>query len=193
MRIPAFAYTRGKTALLAPFLTSTWSLLDFGCGDLSLSRALKDRYPAMSVTGIDVVDSKIRYPDIDFTTYDGTTLPYGDSSFDTAVSYHVLHHTENPKKALAELARVTKKTVLVVEPVYRHQTDLFFMKLLDRIFNGWRSVTIPMPFTFQTERTWRTWAHHLGLSVVAVKSAGVFPDWMPIGVTKLFVYTHEKN
>ena len=37
-----------------------------------------------------------------------TTLPFGDETFDVVWSYGVVHHTDNPSKALHELSRVLK-------------------------------------------------------------------------------------
>jgi SAM-dependent methyltransferase len=184
-------YVEKQIALIAPFLSGSSSLLDFGCGDLSLAKGLKTVLPGVRITGVDVVDSGVRAKGIDFRVYDGKRLPYANNTFDATVVYHVFHHCTQPKASLADVMRVTKKIILIVEPVYRNSLDIFFMKILDRVGNGWRGVAIPMPFTFQREETWARWAHGYGWTVPTVKNAGVLPSWLPFGVTKLFVL-HQK-
>jgi len=181
------SYIEKQVRLLAPYLTHTQTLLDFGCGDLTLARGIHEKFPKIHVTGIDVVDGGGRTSGIDFRLYDGKQVPFKDRFFDTSVAYHVFHHTEDPRMALYDLMRVTKRTILMVEPVYRNRVDLFFMKILDRYGNGWRGVHIPMPFTFQHESTWRRFAREFGWSVLEAKPAGVLPGWLPFGETKLFV------
>lgn len=188
-------YVRKQVALLTPYLTNAHTILDFGCGNLSLAKGVKEMIPKTDITGVDVVDSGVRAKDIKFRTYDGRRLPFKQNSFDVTIVYHVLHHCTDPKASLTDVMRVTKKTILLVEPVVRNSIDLFFMKILDRVGNGWRGVSIPMPFTFQKEETWAKWVREYKWNVQTVEQAGVFPSWFPIGVTKLFVLTplHGKS
>lgn len=186
-------YVQKQKTILAPYLSGASSLLDFGCGDLSLATLLHRDFPNLAITGVDVVDSGRRANGVTFTLYDSKTLPFGARAFDVAISYHVFHHCSDPRAAFGELSRVTKKKLLVVEPVYRNRFDLFFMKIADRLGNGWRSIAIPMPFTFQKEATWRRFAREFRWTVAETKTAGVLPTWLPIGVTKLFVLTSGTN
>lgn len=186
-------YVQKQRKLLAPYLGEYGTLLDFGCGDLSLVKLLHKEFPTLAITGVDVVDSGARVDGVTFTLYDGKTLPFRDKAFDVSISYHVFHHCTDPRAAFGELARVTKNKLLIVEPVYRSRLDLFFMKFADRLGNGWRGVTIPMPFTFQMEATWRRFSREFHWEVTDTKSVGVFPKWLPIGETKLFVLTNGAN
>ncbi|MCX6792131.1 MAG: class I SAM-dependent methyltransferase [Candidatus Gottesmanbacteria bacterium] len=190
-------YVQKQKKLLAPYIGGSRSLLDFGCGDLSLSKLLHTEFPALAITGVDVVDSGIRADGITFRLYDGKTLPFKNNTFDVSISYHVFHHTSDPRAAFGELARVTKNKLLIVEPCLpagrRSGIDLFFMKILDRFGNGWRGVTIPMPFTFRSEATWRRFAREFHWNVAETKTVGVLPRWLPIGETKLFVLTIGLN
>jgi len=182
-------YFEKQKKLLMPYLGNRKTLLDFGCGDLSLSKLLHKEFPALAMTGVDVVDSGVRADGITFTLYDGKTLPFRDRAFEVSISYHVFHHCTDPRAAFGELARVTGKTMFIVEPVYRNRLDLFFMKFADRVGNGWRGITIPMPFMFQKEATWRRFAREFHWEVAAAITVGVLPRWLPIGETKLFVLT----
>jgi ubiquinone/menaquinone biosynthesis C-methylase UbiE len=180
-------YVQKQIRLLSPYIEPRGRLLDFGCGDLSLLIALRRILPKSALTGIDVMDTGIRERGITFRTYDGKNIPFNNTSFDTTIVYHVFHHCDDPKKALRDVMRVTKKQILMVEPVYRNALDLFFMKILDRLGNGWRNVAIAMPFMFQKQKTWERWVDESGWTVRHVQSAGVLPGWLPFGETKLFV------
>lgn len=186
-------YVQKQITLLAPHLTGIHAILDFGCGDLSLAKGLKRSLPGISITGVDVVDSGVRAAGIRYLTYNSRRLPFKNNSFDATIVYHVFHHCKNPKASLADVMRVTKKTILMVEPVYRDSFDVFWMKIIDRLGNGWRGVTIPMPFTFQKEETWRAWVKEKKWSLAAVIPAGVLPAWLPFGVTNLFVLRVRSN
>jgi demethylmenaquinone methyltransferase/2-methoxy-6-polyprenyl-1,4-benzoquinol methylase len=51
---------------------------------------------------------KRRRPDIDFVAGDATNLPFEDNSFDASTISFGLRNVNEPKKALAEMLRVTK-------------------------------------------------------------------------------------
>lgn len=186
-------YVHKQRVILLPYLTGVKKMLDFGCGDLSLAKALKKMLPDARITGVDVVDSGGSAAGIDFRLYNGKRLPWKDNTFDAAIAYHVFHHCSDPKAAFIDVSRVTKKTILLVEPVYRNALDLFFMKILDRLNNGWRASAISMPFTFQTEEKWRVWAREQNWSIEFVLVVGVLPAWLPFGVTTLFVLRKKKG
>lgn len=180
-------YVQKQLNILAPFLAGAKTVLDFGCGDLSLAKALHSTFPQLAITAVDVVDSGIRVPGIPFKLYDGKRLPFGNRAFDVSISYHVFHHCFDPREAYGEVLRVTRKKLLMVEPVYRNKTDRFFLNIADRIANAWRRTRIPMPFTFQSEATWRRFAREFHWVVEHSASVGVLPRFLPIGETKLFV------
>jgi len=47
---------------------------------------------------------------------DARNLPYGDGHFDLVYCWELLHHVENPRRIVAEMARVAGKAVLICEP-----------------------------------------------------------------------------
>ena len=85
-------------------------LLDFGCGAgvwTERFEGLADRY-----TGVDISEGMIdlcrkHYPDKEFLSYDGATLPFEDARFDAIFSLAVLHHNRHPEQEglLDELSR----------------------------------------------------------------------------------------
>lgn len=93
------------------------TVLDFGCGTGTLALMIKQAHPACRVEGIDI-DPQIleiarrkarsRHLTVEFTAYDGMTLPYGNESFDIVVSSYVVHHLSHGDKTrlFREISRV---------------------------------------------------------------------------------------
>ncbi|WP_125610545.1 demethylmenaquinone methyltransferase [Specibacter cremeus] len=72
---------------------------------------------------------KRRRPDIDFIAGDATNLPFADNSFDASTISFGLRNVIDPKKALAEMLRVTKPGGKLVVAEFSHPT-----------FAPWRTV-----------------------------------------------------
>lgn len=98
----------------------TEEVLDLGVGTATLSIMIKQSYPYIGITGIDV-DKKIlelaarkirieRVLNIKLIQYDGFHIPFADGSIDKVVSTLVFHHlsTHNKKVVLSEIHRVLK-------------------------------------------------------------------------------------
>lgn len=65
---------------------------------------------------------KRRRPDIDFVAGDATNLPFADDSFDAVTISFGLRNVSEPKKALAEMLRVTKPGGRLVLCEFSHPT-----------------------------------------------------------------------
>lgn len=63
---------------------------------------------------------KRRRPDIDFVAGDATNLPFADNSFDSSTISFGLRNVGEPKKALAEMLRVTKPGGRLVVAEFSH-------------------------------------------------------------------------
>jgi ubiquinone/menaquinone biosynthesis C-methylase UbiE len=61
-------------------------------------------------------------------------LPFRDNSFIEVYSSHLLEHLDNPDKALAEMKRVSKKTVRIILPFALFQFLDFFYLLTAKKF-----------------------------------------------------------
>jgi ubiquinone/menaquinone biosynthesis C-methylase UbiE len=177
-----------KFQLLAPLLKNNESIMDFGCGDLTLAKTLLSYKKNLSITGIDVVDFGQRHPGISFKKYNGKKIPYPANHFDTVISYYVLHHTDDAVFYFKELVRVAKKRVILIESVARYPFEFPGMKVMDWIFNIWKSEKIPFPFTFLGKKEWYRVFKEAGLSVRLEKDAEVMPipKFMPVGRSTLF-------
>jgi ubiquinone/menaquinone biosynthesis C-methylase UbiE len=91
-------------------------LLDAGCGPGHLAVLIGDKFPDMEVMGLDNNPDMIAAArqntatnrNVDFYLGDVQQLPYGDGSLDFVVSTLSLHHWQDARRALEEIARVLK-------------------------------------------------------------------------------------
>ena len=84
------------------------------------------------ITSVDIVVNRDGINPQDVVVYDGKSLPFQDNSFDTVICTYTLHHISNPEFAFSEIARVSKKTIVIVEETY----DNLFQKV-STVINCW--------------------------------------------------------
>jgi ubiquinone/menaquinone biosynthesis C-methylase UbiE len=115
-------YTDQKVKVLKSYVSSGDSCLDVGCGVGLHSKLLKDEAGCV-VHGIDVsqsmVDSANKNLGEGFAIRaSAIEIPYRDNSVDVSYTVNVTHHLIRPEaveKAIAEMARVSRKKVLIFE------------------------------------------------------------------------------
>jgi ubiquinone/menaquinone biosynthesis C-methylase UbiE len=104
------------------------SVLEVGCGAGYSMEELRTFFkPTTTFSASDIDPELVRLakeknPTVDCQTASIYALPYADHSFDCIFCLEVLEHLEHPEKALAELARVSKKYVIAStprEPIWR--------------------------------------------------------------------------
>jgi ubiquinone/menaquinone biosynthesis C-methylase UbiE len=92
-------------------------VLEIGGGSGAMAVQLLERYPDVSMVVSDFDDAMVEDAERRLRVYgkrvevrqaDATALPFGDASFDTVVSFIMLHHTVEWEKALAEATRVLR-------------------------------------------------------------------------------------
>ncbi len=83
------------------------SCLEIGAGDGFLSSILKQRFK--SVTATDVEKRRFSCKGVRFVECGAEKLPFPDNSFDYIISFHVLEHLTDRRRALSEFLRVLKK------------------------------------------------------------------------------------
>ena len=101
--------------------TKSAKILDVGCGEGFVLVTLARNKIGKAYEGIDNSKEAIRlgkkmYPTLNIKIADIYDLPYKDNSFDLLICTEVLEHLEDPKKALSELRRVTKKYLAISVP-----------------------------------------------------------------------------
>jgi demethylmenaquinone methyltransferase/2-methoxy-6-polyprenyl-1,4-benzoquinol methylase len=105
---------------------------------------------------------KRRRPDIDFIAGDATNLPFADGSFDAVTISFGLRNVSEPRKALAEMLRVTKpggRLVIAefsspVNPLWRTMYVEYLMRALPEIAR--RASSNPDAYVYLAEsiRAW---------------------------------------
>lgn len=101
------------------------TVLEVGCGEGRLADHLLRRYPRpRRFAACDLEDARAGDidPAIDFERASIYELPYHDQAFDLVICCEVLEHLEDPRRGLRELARVSRRHVLLStpwEPVWR--------------------------------------------------------------------------
>jgi len=97
-------------------------LLDVGCGTGDDVREMAMAFARSEVVGVDnsvamIEEAKRRGtpPNVDFRVADATALPFADGSFHASRADRSLMHVSDPWKAVAEMARVTRGSVVVFE------------------------------------------------------------------------------
>ena len=178
---------REKVAHLMPFIPRASRVLDFGSGDLTMLSQLKKRHPSLDASGVDVVDFGKRHSGIRFKQIRKDAIPYINSSFDIVISYFVFHHTTKPEDWFSECIRVTRKRIIFVEPIWRHEAELPFMCAWDTICNRWKSHDVPLPFSFRSHTWWKQQITQHNLKLVALRDVEPMPAFFPIGRAKMFV------
>jgi 2-polyprenyl-3-methyl-5-hydroxy-6-metoxy-1,4-benzoquinol methylase len=106
------------------------SVLDVGCGEGVLTEQWAQRLgPAARVVGVDLEDPKLAaewarrpHPNLEFRAMAVERLKFADDEFDLVAATEVLEHVAGPERALAEMARVARRNLLVSvphEPLWR--------------------------------------------------------------------------
>jgi SAM-dependent methyltransferase len=163
---------------LAELIPADASLLDVGCGDGRLAAGIQRRRGGGRVTGLDV---QVR-PDasIPVAHYDGRTLPHPDASFDTVLFADVLHHSEDPRKLLAEGVRVARRSVLIKDHLLRGPVSARLLRFMDDVGNS--RFGVALPYNYWPEERWLETFRTLELTLDAwVPRLGLYPgplDWL---------------
>jgi ubiquinone/menaquinone biosynthesis C-methylase UbiE len=100
---------------------------EVGCGEGYITQHIKTYYPRYSVSASDISEdiistAKVRVPGVDFFIDDACALKPLDNSYDLLIASEVLEHVANPRKAMDEFRRVSRKYLLLSvprEPIWR--------------------------------------------------------------------------
>ena len=144
------------------YLNKDDAILDVGAGTCNVYEILSKQ--GYQITALDV--ENLSFVDhVKPVIYDGTTMPFVDNQFDTALILTVLHHTPEPEKILQEAQRVAKRMILI-EDIYsswlHKYVTYFFDSLLNLEFFG-------HPHTNKNDQEWKNTFTKFGLKLVDVK------------------------
>ena len=112
----AKAYAEPKMAYISRFANIQQSrILDVGCGTGVFTTPLSAL--AASVIGVDYSAHMLRgNRSGHLAQADAARLPFASGAFDLVFSANLLHHSAEPQAIVREMARVTKRYVVLVEP-----------------------------------------------------------------------------
>lgn len=98
------------------------SVLDVGTATGRGLPDLKDAVPNAFVCGIEPVVAFVKQAVLKGNTASGSivlgsgsTLPFGDASFDVVCEFDVLHHVAKPNLVVSEMLRVAKKAAIIAD------------------------------------------------------------------------------
>ena len=105
-----------------------WSILDVGCGNGIFTHHLAQMCP--SVVGLDYSSHLLaQNPQKALVRGDAKTLPFPTESFDVTFEANLLHHVSDRLGVIAEMARVSRNYVVLLEPNRRNPV-MFGLSLL---------------------------------------------------------------
>jgi ubiquinone/menaquinone biosynthesis C-methylase UbiE len=97
------------------------TLVDVGAGTGAFRSLLPPevRYVPVDVDGRKLERLRAKYKTADGIVASATALPFGDSSVEYTLCTNVFHHLSDPElhRAVGELARVTRKDLILVDPL----------------------------------------------------------------------------
>lgn len=114
-------------------------MLDIGAGDGALAALVQGRLPEIELTGVDVLVRTATA--IPVSSFDGTTIPFDDSSFDAAMLVDVLHHAVDPLRLLREAARIAP-VVVVKDHLADRTLAVPTLRFMDRVGNARHGVDL---------------------------------------------------
>jgi ubiquinone/menaquinone biosynthesis C-methylase UbiE len=96
--------------------SESWRLLDVGCGPGTFLSRISVNNKGISIFGIDIAPEMVRIAkerlgekaEIRLCDICSDQVPWSENAFDHVVCMSTFHHFLNPKKALAEIHRVTR-------------------------------------------------------------------------------------
>ena len=94
------------------------TLLDVGCGNGIFLNYLNEARPDLELRGVDRSHTALTHVKVKKSQASITDLPFEDNSFDAVTCLEVLEHIPVPdyKKAISELARISKKYLIISVP-----------------------------------------------------------------------------
>jgi len=111
------AYVRPKLNYVAETISlqRDWTVLDVGCGNGIFTHHLAQICP--SIVGLDYSSHLLEgNPQRALVRGDAKALPFPDESFDVVFEANILHHIGDRLGVVAEMARVSRKYVVLLEP-----------------------------------------------------------------------------
>jgi SAM-dependent methyltransferase len=124
-------------------------VLDVGCGDLSLARALSEPAPGVIINGIDVHSPPEDLTSMDpmwkdYRQFDGEVIPYEAESFDVILFSDVLHHVpEGLRESLLRSAGQVGRFLLIKDHFEYGWKSRHMLRAMDFLGNFGYGISVP--------------------------------------------------
>ena len=138
-------------------------MLDVGCGDGSIAKRIAELRPDVCMQGVEFLVRPGCL--IECRSFDGSTLPYPDASFDVCLLVDVLHHTEDPGILLGEAVRVTRRFVLLKDHLDENVLDDITLRFMDWVGN--RPQGVVLTYNYKSRKEWAEYFSKCGLQEVS--------------------------
>jgi len=145
-------------------------MLDICCGSGMVSEYYAEK--GAVVTGIDYSEEAIVRANIRSEKYqlnakfkvgDAENLPFPNGSFDIVSVHDGLHHLKNPQRAVEEMARVSRKGIIIIEPAISFITEIAILLGFSLRYEG-------QDFVYRLkENETRKWIEKTGFKKVFIK------------------------
>ena len=155
---------------LAPLLPAG-RVLDVGCGDGNVAKALLALRPDLTIEGYDVLERP--RAEIPVTRFDGRRLPVPDGAGAAVLLVDVLHHADDAAALLAECARAAP-VVVVKDHLMRSWLDGRILAFMDWVGNAPHGVVLPSRYF--SPASWSDAVSRAGLTETARNDVpGLYP------------------
>ncbi len=161
-------------------------VLNFGCGNMNLDKALSHLSPQIRIQGLDIRtygDLDIgKFPNLDFQIYDGYEIPYPSDWFDYSIAAAALHHSEHPEESLREIVRVTKQggRIIILDDSFNSTLGWFMLqadhRLRSFVFKGQEHDGL---IDFISENRWKRMFDKLSLKLLVNQKVRPFTYLIP--------------
>jgi ubiquinone/menaquinone biosynthesis C-methylase UbiE len=139
-------------------------VLDVGCGNgVLLSRVLAHARTPAGVTGMGVERFPRGGEAVEVQGYDGKRLPHADGAWDVVICADVLHHEPDHERLLREVARVSRRLVIVKDHAREGVTGWLRISLMDWAANA--PYGVRCLYRYLSVREWRALFASLDLGV----------------------------
>jgi SAM-dependent methyltransferase len=125
-------------------------VLDVGAGDGWFAMSVQSMGICKAVTAVDIMPRSRPYHLVEI--YDGARLPFRDGMFDLAYAVDVVHHAADPSKLLTEMARCTKRYLLLKDHTWHTRIGWLALAAMDEIGN--QRFGVPSIYNYQRGWEW---------------------------------------
>ena len=154
-------YKQRLIPYLAEALPATGTVLDVGCDDGQVAEQIESLRPELAFQGVDI--QSLRACAIPRQLYNGRDLPLADNAVDAVLAVDMLHHTRCIPHLLGEMARVTRRWIIIKDHQVTGWRERIEVGLGDWFLNApWG---IPCTFNYPTREQWLALFHEHGLRV----------------------------